>query len=393
MQRNRPLHRDGAPEAVPFSRLVRGQWFKHSSYEVVPAVESDQPHTNPAEVGPWIAPTAHAELETTKPWRAYEEGADVGAPKAKRRNETASHLALIGLGRWSVENEAVLRASVEGVSDDACQRALSFVETHGPLGILLHERDEWRLPGWRTSFRRDGPLWFRTSRATVDEGQCRSQWRSDQPDLTARDWVGSHFPHGVPAERDEIGGNEWLWHYAESVYQILEYAETAYTSMSTLNDATLVHDAAMVARYENLRRSTAAMLTKKETVAAEKRHLTENLKLSEADITRLARELRDVRRSTETLNQLTRDGEERLVFNETAGKLERRWAHGSLLSAAGYMIVLDVSRSASVRPCEFAGCINQFAAKTPRQRYCSDQCQNAATRRRQRARAKEAANV
>jgi len=71
--------------------------------------------------------------------------------------------------------------------------------------------------------------------------------------------------------------------------------------------------------------------------------------------------------------------------DRTAGKLRRQQDAGSLLAMMYLMLARDLTEPARVVPCGFEGCDNLVIRRKKNQNYCSGTCQNAATRRRQRA--------
>lgn len=203
--------------------------------------------------------------------------------------------------------------------------ACDWCSKHGLLGILLHEQTEFRFPGENRSYFRSGLGWGVCLRPEINEYEARSTRR---PWELSVDWYPCHFPQG------HLSG---FWqNYSEPLTGFLDYAKKLGSLFSTLQAPGSNEDS--------------------------------------------------VDRSMDKLNDLAWTGTEQLVRNTATGRLESRWVAGTLLSALARMCIFDLTSSANLKNCEFGGCYNMFRARTNLQKYCSDQCQNSATKRRQRAR-------
>jgi hypothetical protein len=326
--------------------LWDGSWWRADDYQLV---ETDD--------GLVICPKPGADIGETAPAEDYSAPTRGALPHG--RIDVAPHLSFMALGAYSLAHNLDLHGPLPREAENL---VMTWVRTNGLPGLLLNMVRRIVFQPRKESSLRMQMSWARDA----------PSWRGYDRVLSAKETAE---PEGVSLEHEEMGIEEimplkWL---------------SRFFPVRPQRDWTglLIYSPEFKVAY-------GEPLADFFTVAAELHTLTQQLStmrgmrgddLDETDEFK-------VMLWTRRLNELARSGAEQIEWSSPNGYV-RRWVGGTLLSSMAHMIIMDLTGTAQYQECSFPGCRAMFVPGKLSQRYCSAQCRNAATRRRQRSRARE----
>ncbi len=362
------------------------RWYRASTYEF---------HSHSV-----IRPSEGASVaEGYDPWRRHEQC--VGS------DEETPYVTLMDIAR-----RVKVRGGMASIDSDTMEKAVSWINTNGLLGVMLHEVQYFCLSPQEGSallsdpltsaatYWRQGPFWLPSSAdpsLDMPAVALRQTLEGSSKEVSITKALGPYFPSVPDEERDTYqypypGSQEFWTQYSEPIGVFfaasIRFTETITTLLEVRGDRHLLEKAGVIAPF----------------VVEPKKTLYETWPVTvdlggisfDFDPEKAKAEMADERRY-DYIHEAFRSLEALLagagmyLSVDDQGEYMPSWRGPSLLSCLTAIALDDaLLGSAKVAHCASSDCNRIYRKTKPTALYCSDRCRKREEMRKYRARVKKA---